>query len=116
MEADQQTVTYVGAGWLLGDHPPGRRGLGEFGGEALEATLLAQHEAWATAPLGRSARRDDLRPLTAPSPVHRREPGEREAAEAVCGTFDDVIWRTWIRALHDGILAVPSEPIQKSPR
>lgn len=109
-----EPVAYAGAGWLLGDFPPGRRDLGEFQ-EALEATLLAQHEAWRLLRSGGApvATIFDLSPLH--PGVRSRDPGEREAAEVTCDAFDDVIWRTWIRALRDGVLAVPGRAMREIP-
>lgn len=107
-----EPVAYAGAGWLLGMHPPGRTDLGQFS-EVLEATLLAQHEAWR---LLRSGGRPtatimNLSPLF--PGVRSRDPAEREAAAAICEAFDDVYWTSWIRALRDGVLAVPGRPLRE---
>jgi beta-glucosidase len=39
--------------------------------------------------------------------VRSPNPDERALAEANAKLYDDVIWTSWIRALRDGVLAVP---------
>lgn len=109
-----EPVAYAGAGWLLGMHPPGRRSSEEFQ-EALEATLLAQHEAWRLLRSGGLpvATIMNLAPLH--PGVRSRDPGEREVAGAVCAAFDDAYWRSWIEPLRDGVLAVPGRPRREIP-
>lgn len=104
-----EPVAYAFGGWLTGEIPPGRRDVARFA-EALEATLLANHEAW------RLLHSGDQPTCTIfnLSPVHAAWPSgderERAPAQANAKLFDDVIWRSWIRALRDGVLSVPGRP------
>jgi beta-glucosidase len=101
-----EPLAYAGAGWLLGQHPPGIAEAGEFG-TALRATYLAQHEAWR---LLRSGGKP-VATIANLSPIHpdvrARDPLERERATAMASAFDDAYWNSWIRALRDGVLQVP---------
>lgn len=101
-----EPVAYAFGGWLMGAMPPGRADIGEFG-SALRGTYLANHEAWRLLRSGGKpvATIMSLSPLY--PAVRGREPDERDAAEAVCATFDHVIWRSWIRALRDGVIDIP---------
>jgi beta-glucosidase len=101
-----EPVAFAGAGWLLGQHPPGRTDLEAFG-RALAATHLANHEAWRLLRSGGKpvATIMNLSPLF--PAVRGRDPAEREAADAMTQAFDDVYWHSWIRALRDGVLATP---------
>jgi beta-glucosidase len=102
-----EPVAYAAGGWLAGELPPGVRDVGRFA-EALEATLLANHEAW------RLLRSGDQPTCTIMnlSPVTSRWDDERArpAAEANARLVDDVLWRSWTRALRDGVLSVPGRP------
>jgi beta-glucosidase len=101
-----QPVGWSVRGWLTGTRPPGRRDPARFA-EALEAVLLANHEAW------RLLRSGDGPTCTSHGvmPVHAvwDDGDEREAdpARANARLLDDVVWRTWTRALVDGVLSVP---------
>jgi len=104
-----EPVAYAANGWLLGTMPPGTSSLGAFY-EALEATHLANHEAWR---LLRSGGKPvmtimDLSPLF---PVAAsNDPREIVAATALHDAFDDVYWRSWMRALREGVLELPGRP------
>lgn len=107
-----EPVAYAMLGWLLGTIPPGRRDPERFA-EALEAVLLAEHEAW------RVLRSGDQPTCTIHSlmPVFAATAGEDErrtaAARANAELVDEVVWRTWIRAMRDGLLHVPGRaPIE----
>lgn len=95
-----EPVAYAGAGWLTGEHPPGRRDLGAFL-EALEATHLANHEAW------RLLRSGDQPVAT----IHNLSPLEpvdaSPEARAATDQADEVFWRSWIRAMREGVLQLP---------
>jgi len=102
-------------GWISGEIPPGRQDPETFP-KALRAMHLAGLEAW------RLLRSGDQPVATAMnvSPVYpavrSREPDERDVAGAAAARFDDLLFTTWIRALRDGILAVPGlpeEPIEE---
>jgi beta-glucosidase len=99
---------YALAGYRLGIHPPGRRDARAYA-EALEAILLANHEAWRLLHSGPQpvATIHNLAPVH--PAVRGREPGEREAAEARADLVDDGLW-CGVRALRDGVLAVPGRP------
>ncbi len=104
-----EPVAYAFGGWMAGEIPPGRSDFPAFA-EALEATLLANHEAW------RLLRSGDQPTCTVVnlSPVYPAWPSgderERAPAESNARLFDDVIWSSWMRALRDGVLAVPGRP------
>jgi beta-glucosidase len=102
-----EPVAYAFGGWMVGEIPPGRSDLGAFL-DALEATLLAQHEAW------RLLRSGDQPTCTIMnlSPVRAVWSDERarDAARANAALFDQVIWSSWIRALRDGVIALPGRP------
>jgi beta-glucosidase len=102
-----EPAAYAFGGWLAGEIPPGRSDVGRFA-EALEATLLANHEAWR---LLRSGSQPTATIMNL-SPVTARWDDERgaEAARANAGLYDDVLWRSWIRGMRDGVLSVPGRP------
>lgn len=107
-----EPVAYAMLGWLIGRIPPGRRDPDRFA-EALEAVLLAEHEAW------RVLRSGDQPTCTVHSlmpvyPVTADEDADRAAAaRSNARLVDDVVWRTWIRAMRDGVLEVPGRaPIE----
>ncbi len=101
-----EPLAYAAAGWLLGANPPGRTDLGAFL-EALEATHLANHEAW------RLLRSGDQPVAT----IHNLSPlfpvdGTTETARTA-GLVDEVTWGCWIRAMREGVLQVPGRaPIE----
>lgn len=101
-----EPVAYAAGGWLLGVTPPGRSDVTAFA-EALEATMLANHEAWRLLHSGGQP----TCTIFNLSPVHAAWPSgderERGPAEANARLFDDVIWGSWTRALRDGVLSVP---------
>jgi beta-glucosidase len=102
-----EPVAYAFGGWLVGEIPPGRSDAGRFA-EALEATLLANHEAWR---LLRSGSQPTATVMNL-SPVTARWDDERGAAPASANarSYDDVLWRSWIRGMRDGVLSVPGRP------
>jgi beta-glucosidase len=107
-----EPVAYAAAGWLLGVNPPGAADLNQFL-EALEATHLANHEAWRQLRGGDQpvATIMDLSPLVAGTTGD--DPDEAELARAALDVVDDVSWGSWIRALRDGVLHVPGRsPIE----
>jgi beta-glucosidase len=101
-----EPVAYSMLGWLTGRIPPGRQDIGAFA-EALEAVLLANHEAW------RLLRSGDQPTCTIHSlmPVYPVWPAsddrQAEPARANASMVDDVVWGSWIRAMRDGVLEVP---------
>ena len=109
-----EPVAYALLGWLQGSIPPGRRDPAGFA-EALEAILLANHDAW------RLLRSGDQPTCTIHSlfPVYPSWPSgderERRPAEDNARLVDDVVWRTWIRAQTDGVLSVPGRPEREVP-
>lgn len=109
-----EPVAYAFAGFLMGQFPPGRASLEDFA-EAYEATLLAQHEAWRLLRSGEQPVCTIMNLQPVHPAVRSREPDELDAARANARLFDDVIFTTWIRALRDGILAVPSRPLLEVP-
>jgi len=100
-----EPLAYALTGWRWGVHPPGRRDESAFA-EVLEATHLANHEAW------RLLRRGDqpvatIHNLTPMFPATRgTNPDELTKAEARTRQLDDYGW-CWARALRDGVLQVP---------
>ena len=96
-------------GWMSGEIPPGRQDPETFP-KALRALHLAGLEAWR---LLRSGDRPVATVMNL-SPVYpavrSREPDERDAAGAAAARFDSIVFTTWIRALRDGILAIPGLP------
>jgi beta-glucosidase len=101
-----EPLAYAAGGWLLGATPPGRTDPARFF-EALEATHLANHEAWRLLRSGPHpvATIHNLSPLF---PADDR-PETRDALRLA----DDVYRGSWIRALTDGVLQVPGRaPIE----
>lgn len=109
-----EPVAFAAAGWLLGTHPPGKKSLEDFG-QALRATHLANHEAWRLLRSGGKpvATIMNLSPIF--PGTRSRDPEERERATAMARAFDDVYWTSWIRALRDGVLAVPGTIEEERP-
>lgn len=95
-----EPVAYAGAGWLLGVHPPGRTDPGRFMA-ALEATHLANHEAWRLL-------RSGGKPV---STIHNVSPlfaaDDRPETRAAVELVDEVLWGSWIRAATEGVLQLP---------
>lgn len=98
-----EPVAYAGAGWLLGVFPPGRTDPGSFF-EALEATHLANHEAW-------KLLRSGGRPVAT---IHNLSPlfpaDDRPETTTALRLVDDVYWGSWIRAQREGVLQLPGRP------
>jgi len=109
-----EPVAYAFGGFLMGSMPPGKADLESFA-KALRATLLANHDAWRLLSSGGKP----VATVMSLSPVYpavrSREPDEREAAENAARLVDEIVWTTWIRALRDGILAVPGLPMEERP-
>jgi beta-glucosidase len=109
-----EPVAYAMLGWLNGRIPPGRSDFGAFA-EALEAVLLANHDAW------RLLRSGDQPTCTIHSlmPVYPVWSGADDGQEALARDnariVDDVVWRSWIRAMRDGVLAVPGRAEREVP-
>jgi beta-glucosidase len=101
-----EPVAYAGASYLLGTFPPGRASVEDFA-EAVEATMLAGHEAWRLLRSGDQpvATIWNLSPVY--PAVRSREPAELDAARANANLYDEVVFTTAVRAVRDGILAVP---------
>lgn len=106
-----EPIFYALSGFLAGEFPPGRASLDSFC-HALEATHLANHDAWR---LLRSGGRPvaTIQGLTPMYPVARtREPSEIEKATTLASLYRDAFW-CWAAALRDGVLAVPGRtPIE----
>ncbi len=105
-----QPVNVAAHGWFMGEMPPGNADPAAFV-RNLEALYLANHVAWRLLRGGGApvATIMNLHPLCAADPDDDT-PGARAAAEAVAQSYDDVIWNTWIRALRDGVIALPGRP------
>jgi len=106
-----EPIAYALLGWRLGLHPPGRRDQGAFA-ETLEATHLANHEAWRLLRSGDQpvATIHNLTPLF---PATRgTNPDELVKATSRTRELDEFSW-CWTRALRDGVLQVPGRaPIE----
>jgi beta-glucosidase len=100
-----EPVFYALLGYLSGAIPPGRRGTDSFSA-ALEAVHLASFEA---ARLLQSGGRP-VATIEGMMPMYpqtkSRDPNERERAEEKAARHDDAFW-CGLRALRDGVLAVP---------
>lgn len=104
-----EPVSYAYGGWVTGEIPPGRHDLMKFG-DALRAINLAYLGAWkllrsGTPPVATVMNLSPVYPA-----VQSREPDERDAAGAAAIGFDGLLFTSWIRALRDGILAIPGRP------
>jgi beta-glucosidase len=107
-----EPTAFARAGYRLGRRPPGVTDAAQFA-EALEATHLANHEAWRLLRGGEQpvAAIHDLRPFYAD--VHTDNPHERTAAEDRARRFDETMW-CWTRARRDGVLQVPGRgPVER---
>jgi beta-glucosidase len=93
-------------GWMTGEIPPGRQDPETFP-KALRALHLAGLEAWKLLRSGRQPVATVMNLSPVYPAVRSREPDEREAAGVMAARFDDLLFTTWIRALRDGVLAVP---------
>lgn len=105
-----QPVNVVAHGWFTGEMPPGNADPAAFV-HNLEALYLANHVAWRLLRNGGApvATAMNLHPLHAAGD-DADSPAARAAAEAVAQSYDDVIWNSWIRALRDGVIALPGRP------
>lgn len=101
-----EPVAFAAGGHLHATMPPGHSDPREFA-DALCSVHLANHEAWRLLASGDRpvATLMDLSPIE--HGVRSRHPEERELAASRAALVDDVVWGTWIRALRDGVLAVP---------
>lgn len=109
-----EPAAYAFGGYLMGSMPPGRADLESFAG-ALRATLLANHDAWRLLRSGGKPVATVMNLSPVYPAVRSREPDERDAAESAARLVDEIVWTTWIRALRDGILAVPGLPMEERP-
>ena len=96
-------------GWITGEIPPGRQDPDTFP-KALRAMHLAGLEAWRLLRSGDQPVATVMNLSPVYPAVRSREPDERDVAGAAAARFDDLLFTTWIRALRDGILAVPGMP------
>ena len=95
-----EPAAYAANGFLFGTFPPGLRSFEEYG-KAYRGIMLAGRDAWrelrgAGTPV---ATVHNLIPVMAAAGTDRA----RRAAER----FDEAVFRVWIRALREGVLAVP---------
>ena len=101
-----EPVAYAFIGFLMGVFPPGVADPLQFA-KALRAIHLANFDAER---LLRSGGKP-ISTIMSLSPVYpavrSREPDEREVAGTMAARFDDLLFTTWIRALRDGVLAIP---------
>jgi beta-glucosidase len=109
-----EPVAYAGGGWLLGAMPPGKADHEQFT-KALRATYLANLEAWRLLRSGGKpvATIMNLSPIEAG--VRTREPDEREQAQRNAALYDATYWTSWIRAVRDGVIAIPGLPDEEVP-
>jgi beta-glucosidase len=103
-----EPFAYVGAAYLLGQHPPGRRDLDQFF-EAYRGIVLAQRDAWRELRGGGRpvATIHDLSPLF---PADESVPAEQNTRAA-----DELMWQVWVRADRDGELALPGRAAVEVP-
>jgi beta-glucosidase len=101
-----EPVAYAFGAYLMGTFPPGRSSAQDFA-RGLRAVHLANHEAWRLLRSGGKpvATIMNLSPVFAAATSG--DPGEVDATRAATDLVDQVIWRSWIRALRDGVLAIP---------
>ena len=109
-----EPTAYAFASYLMGVFPPGEADLERFA-KALRGTYLANHEAWRLLRSGGKPVCTIMNLQPSYPGVRGREPDERDVARANADTFDAVIFSSWIRALRDGILAVPGLPEEEIP-
>jgi len=110
-----QPVNVAAHGWFTGEMPPGDADPAAFV-RNLEALYLANHVAW-------QQLRGSGTPVATVMNLHplcgagedADTPAVRVAAEAVAQSYDDVIWNSWIRALRDGVIALPGRPAIELP-
>jgi beta-glucosidase len=103
----EEPSAYATGGFLQGTHPPGRHDPASFA-TALRGTWLAWRDAWRLLRGGPPV-------CTAwnLSPVHaadRTVPSRRWAALA-----DEVLWGVAVRAIRDGVLAIPGRAEEEVP-
>jgi beta-glucosidase len=100
-----EPIWYAAGGWLSGAMPPGERGFHGFA-EALEASLLASHEA-AVRLRQTGAPTATIHGLSVVHPVG-------EGAERSAQRWSEVIWESWLSLVRDGVLRVPGrQPIER---
>lgn len=101
-----EPVAQARGGWLGGSYPPGRNDDEGFA-HAVEALLLAQHDAWRLLRSGDQpvATAFDIGPIH--PGVHSNDDRERIAANDAAELVDRTVWNTGIRFVTDGILSVP---------
>jgi len=110
-------IGLANAGWLSGDMPPGKATVAGFT-EAVESLLLANHDAWKLLRSGDQpvATVMNLSPLFPVAPDGGAGASDAaEAARVMAAGYDHVLWRSWIRALTDGVIDVPGRPIVEIP-
>ena len=108
-----QPVNLAAHGWFTGAMPPGDADPVGFS-RTLEGLYLANHVAWRLLRGGGApvATIMNLHPFGA-SVGEDAPTSEVEAAAAVAQTYDEVVWNSWIRALRDGVVALPGRtPIE----
>lgn len=109
-----EPVAYAFIGFLMGVFPPGVADPLQFA-KALRAIHLANFDAER---LLRSGGKP-ISTIMSLSPVYPavrgREPQERDQAEAMTKLVDSQIWGSWIRALREGVLAIPGLPDEELP-
>ncbi len=109
-----EPIAYAFGGYAMGVIPPGVADVMEAA-KALRATHLANLDAW------RILRGGDKPVATVMnlSPVYpgvrSRDPDEADMASSLAKVYDDSIFTCWIRAIRDGILAVPGLPEEEIP-
>ncbi len=95
-----EPVAFAGAGWLLGVHPPGSNDPGRFM-EMLEATHLANHEAWRLL-------RSGGKPV---STIHNLSPlfaaDDRPETRVAVELVDEVVWGSCDPRATEGVLQLP---------
>ena len=95
-----EPIAYAVNGFLAGVNPPGVRDFSRAM-EALEGAHLANLIAW-------QVLRQTGKPVStihALSPIFAADDSPESAA--VVRTLDDAVWSCWIRAIRDGVLALP---------
>ena len=108
-----QPVNVAAHGWFMGEMPPGNADPAAFI-RTLEGLYLANHIAWRLLRSGSApvATIMNLHPLGSAVETDA-PPGAASAAAAIAQSYDDVVWGSWIRALRDGVIALPGRsPIE----
>jgi beta-glucosidase len=109
-----EPLAFAAGGWLSGALPPGVRDVERFR-RALRATHLANYDAWRVL-------RSGGKPVSTIMNLSPLYPGVRPdkhediaRAETMTAIFDATYWTSWIRALRDGVLAIPGLPEESVP-